>query len=135
MRIRIKVIATEKEITNKNRRIDFTRLETFFRERLGFPIEEDGCLIPAEKTESVTVYFEGDKEVEGSFFDVPATFDKFKEYDEKCAEVKALEAKNLLLSGDAGKWAGQVGELQAKYDKCISTIKKFDPGIIGMYDL
>lgn len=26
-------------------------------------------------------------------------------------------------------------DYKAKYEKCIDTIKKFDPGIIGMYDL
>lgn len=26
-------------------------------------------------------------------------------------------------------------EQKLKYEKCISTIKKFDAGIIGMYDL
>jgi hypothetical protein len=26
-------------------------------------------------------------------------------------------------------------DYKAKYEKCIAAIKKFDPGIIGMYDL
>jgi len=44
------------------------------------------------------------------------------------------EALGLLL-GEFKKKAKKELEYKAKYEKCISVIKRFDAGIIGMYDL
>lgn len=55
---------------------------------------------------------------------------------------KELEKQNKELSelvesmGQTNKALSAKGlEIQAKYDKCIMVIKRFDAGIIGMYDL
>mgnify|MGYP006958844514 CR=1 FL=1 len=42
--------------------------------------------------------------------------------------VESMGQTNNALSKKAS-------EIQAKYDKCIVVIKRFDAGIIGMYDL
>ena len=46
--------------------------------------------------------------------------------------IAQKEAKNIssnpVLNADATNW-------QEKYEKCIKVIKRFDAGIIGMYDL
>lgn len=47
--------------------------------------------------------------------------------------IKTAAAQTLIAS------LGGVGEdgvdYKAKYEKCINIIKRFDPGIIGLYDL
>lgn len=42
--------------------------------------------------------------------------------------MDSMKQTNLAL-------ANKAVEFQGKYEKCISVIKRFDAGIIGMYDL
>jgi hypothetical protein len=48
------------------------------------------------------------------------------------AKLDEIQAE-LVRRGLAEKT--ETVDYKAKYEKCIETIKRFDPGIIGMYDL
>ena len=51
------------------------------------------------------------------------------------SQVKSL-SELIESMGQTNKALCQkASEIQAKYDKCISVIKRFDAGIISMYDL
>ena len=51
-------------------------------------------------------------------------------------QCERCQATGVLLSHPepVDKVEGEI-DWKAKYEKCIAVIKKFDPGIIGMYDL
>lgn len=73
--------------------------------------------------------------------------DAKEEFVKRCCEMMEIdEASNLTFAGIVDL-LGNIYEYQlsslpskqedykAKYEKCIEVIKKFDAGIIGMYDL
>lgn len=61
--------------------------------------------------------------------DVEALEQKIDEADQtRVAAMRTVTANRELLKEQALEW-------KAKYEKCITTIRKFDPGIISMYDL
>lgn len=50
------------------------------------------------------------------------------------AQITKLESELSSLKAEAEKEVSDE-DYKAKYKKCIKVIKKFDAGIIGMYDL
>jgi len=46
-----------------------------------------------------------------------------------------LRGKNRFIDRITSLHLQELEIYKQKYEKCISTIKKFDAGIIGMYDL